>query len=150
MTGNPCDAEDLVRETMTRAYTGLQNFTPGTSARAWLRRIMANTFANTCRTRHRKVVQVLRPELDASLPVGYSGSGVPRGRAWAHSSADLSSLGFRPVPGYRGLASPARPLPVPDGVTVLATTEDSAELCAAAYRDQWATRSQLSSPMAYT
>ena len=30
MTGNRCDAEDLVRETMTCAWTGLQNDTPGT------------------------------------------------------------------------------------------------------------------------
>ncbi len=57
--------------------------------------------------------------------------------AWAHSAADLSSLGFRPVPGYRRLAGPAQPLPLPDGVTVLTATEDSAELCAAAYRGQW-------------
>jgi hypothetical protein len=32
MTGNPCDAEDLVQQTMTRARTGLRNHTPGTSA----------------------------------------------------------------------------------------------------------------------
>jgi RNA polymerase sigma-70 factor, ECF subfamily len=70
MTGNPCDAEDLVQETMTRAWTGLQNYTPGTSARAWLRRIMANTFANACRKQHREVAQVLRPELEASASAG--------------------------------------------------------------------------------
>lgn len=68
MTGNPCDAEDLVQETMARAYAGLHTFTPGTNARAWLRRIMANTFISACRKRHREVVQVLCPELDASLP----------------------------------------------------------------------------------
>jgi hypothetical protein len=37
-------------------------------ARAWLRRSVANTFANSCRKRQREVAQVLRPELDASLP----------------------------------------------------------------------------------
>lgn len=67
--------------------------------------------------------------------------------AWAHSVADLSPLGFRPAPGYRRLAGPGRPLslpaqmprqtPLPDGVTVLTAAEDSAELCAVAYRDQW-------------
>ena len=70
MTGNPCDAEDLVQETMARAYVGLQTFTPGTNAGAWLRRIMANTFASACRKRRREVAQVLRPELDASPPAG--------------------------------------------------------------------------------
>jgi RNA polymerase sigma-70 factor, ECF subfamily len=68
MTGNPCDAEDLVQETMARAYMGLQTFTPGSNAGAWLRRIMANTFVSACRKRRREVAQVLRPELDASPP----------------------------------------------------------------------------------
>ncbi len=57
--------------------------------------------------------------------------------AWAHSAADLSSLGFVPVPGSRRLTGRARPAPLPDDVTVLTAAEDSAELCAAAYRDQW-------------
>lgn len=70
MTGNPCDAEDLVQETMAGAYMGLQTFTPGTNAGAWLRRIMANTFVSACRKRRREVAQVLRPELDASPPAG--------------------------------------------------------------------------------
>jgi RNA polymerase sigma-70 factor, ECF subfamily len=76
-TGNPCDAEDLVQETMARAYTGLQTFTPGTNADAWLRRIMANTFVSAYRKRRREVSQVLRPELDASQPAGDE-SGVTR------------------------------------------------------------------------
>lgn len=70
MTGDPCDAEDLVQETMARAYVGLPTFAPGTNARAWLRRIMANTFVDTCRKRQREVAQVLRPELDSSPPSG--------------------------------------------------------------------------------
>jgi hypothetical protein len=43
--------------------------------------------------------------------------------AWAHSTADLSSLGFRPAPGYRRLAGPARALPLPDDVIVLSAKE---------------------------
>ena len=57
--------------------------------------------------------------------------------AWAHSAADLSTLGFCAVPGYRRLTGPARQQPPIHGVGVLTTTEDSAELCAAAYRGQW-------------
>ena len=57
--------------------------------------------------------------------------------AWAHSAADLSALGFRPVPGYRRLAGRARQTPLAHGVSVLTATEDSAELCAAAYRGQF-------------
>jgi RNA polymerase sigma-70 factor, ECF subfamily len=68
MTGNRCDAEDLVQETMFRAYVGLQHFAPGTNARAWLRQIMANVFVSACQKRHREVIPALRPELDAPLP----------------------------------------------------------------------------------
>jgi RNA polymerase sigma-70 factor, ECF subfamily len=71
MTRNPSDAEDLVQESMARAYAGLRHFTPGTNARAWLFRILANTFVNTYRKRQREVVHVLSPEfegLTASSP----------------------------------------------------------------------------------
>ena len=61
LTGNASDAEDLVQETLTRAYAGLRGFTPGSNARAWLHRIMANAFVNTCRKRHREPVHVPEP-----------------------------------------------------------------------------------------
>lgn len=69
MTGSPNDAEDLLQETLTRAYAGLKNFTPGTNAKAWLYRIMANAFVNTCRKRHREPVHLLSPELEVSHAV---------------------------------------------------------------------------------
>jgi RNA polymerase sigma-70 factor, ECF subfamily len=69
MTGNPSDAEDLLQETLTRAYTGLRHFTPGSNARAWLYRIMANAFVNACRKRHREPVHILSPELEVAHPV---------------------------------------------------------------------------------
>lgn len=56
MTGNPVDAEDLLQETLTRAYAGLDNFTPGSNARAWLYRIMSNTFINVRRKRKHEPV----------------------------------------------------------------------------------------------
>jgi RNA polymerase sigma-70 factor (ECF subfamily) len=68
MTGNPNDAEDLIQETLTRAYAGLQSFTPGTNAQAWLNRIMANAFVNSCRKRHREPVHVLSPEIEEPQP----------------------------------------------------------------------------------
>jgi hypothetical protein len=61
--------------------------------------------------------------------------------AWAHSAADLSSLGFAGQPGYRRLIGQARPGPLPDSVTELAGHDDTAELCAAAYRGQWGHKS---------
>ena len=61
--------------------------------------------------------------------------------AWGHSAADLSLLGFAGQPGYRRLIGQARPGPLPDGVTELGGHEDTAELCAAAYRGQWGHKS---------
>ncbi len=66
MTRNPSDAEDLVQETLTRAYAGLRGFTPGTNAGAWLHRIMANAFVNACRKRHHELQHVLSPELETA------------------------------------------------------------------------------------
>jgi RNA polymerase sigma-70 factor, ECF subfamily len=46
LTGRTADAEDLVQETYTRGYAAFDRFTLGTNARAWLYRIMNNTFLN--------------------------------------------------------------------------------------------------------
>jgi len=54
MTRNPADAEDLVQETLTKAYTAYHQFTPGTNLRAWLYRILANTFINNYRKTKRE------------------------------------------------------------------------------------------------
>ncbi|WP_411093550.1 sigma-70 family RNA polymerase sigma factor [Streptomyces sp. 049-1] len=51
MTRNPTDAEDLVQETYTKAYSRFDQFSPGTNLKGWLHRILANTFINTCRKR---------------------------------------------------------------------------------------------------
>jgi RNA polymerase sigma-70 factor (ECF subfamily) len=66
MTGNSSDAEDLVQDTMARAYAGLDGFTPGTNGRAWLFRIMANAFVNSYRKRRREPEQVPSLEVDIS------------------------------------------------------------------------------------
>jgi RNA polymerase sigma-70 factor (ECF subfamily) len=54
MTRNRADAEDLVQETLTKAYTAYHQFTPGTNLRAWLHRILANTFINSYRKTKRE------------------------------------------------------------------------------------------------
>src|SRR5713226_998930 len=54
MTRNPADAEDLIQETMARAYRAFGQFTPGTNLRAWLHTILANTFISTCRKNNRE------------------------------------------------------------------------------------------------
>jgi RNA polymerase sigma-70 factor, ECF subfamily len=54
MTRNAADAADLVQETFLRAYRGYGNFEEGTNLRAWLYRILTNTYINSYRARQRR------------------------------------------------------------------------------------------------
>ena len=80
MTRNPHDAEDLVQETYTKAYASFQQFREGTNARAWLLRILTNTFISSYRRRQREPVRVsLTGVQDGQLTRGWAGRGmVPR------------------------------------------------------------------------
>ncbi|MGD0592902.1 MAG: sigma-70 family RNA polymerase sigma factor [Acidimicrobiales bacterium] len=53
MTRNPSEAEDLVQETYLKAYRGYDSFKAGTNLKAWLYRILTNTFINAYRARRR-------------------------------------------------------------------------------------------------
>ena len=54
MTRNPHDAEDLVQDTFVKAFRARDRFTPGTNMRAWLYRIMTNSYISLYRTRQRR------------------------------------------------------------------------------------------------
>lgn len=54
MTRNPEDAEDLVQEAFARAYSSFHQYKPGTNLRAWLFRILTNTYINIYRKRQRR------------------------------------------------------------------------------------------------
>src|SRR3954449_13532301 len=51
MTRNPSDAEDLVQDALVRAYRFYDRFEPGTNFRAWLFKILTNTYINSYRRR---------------------------------------------------------------------------------------------------
>lgn len=57
MTRNPADAEDVVQEAFARAFTSFHQFAPGTNLKAWLYRILTNTYINTYRKRQRQPQQ---------------------------------------------------------------------------------------------
>ncbi len=54
MTRNPADAEDLVQDTYVKAFASFHQFTPGTNLKAWLYRILTNSYINTYRKRQRQ------------------------------------------------------------------------------------------------
>jgi RNA polymerase sigma-70 factor (ECF subfamily) len=57
MTRNPADAEDLVQETYLKAYRAFDSFAEGTNLKAWLYRILTNTYINAYRARRRRPEQ---------------------------------------------------------------------------------------------
>ena len=57
MTRNPSDAEDLVQETYVKSFAAFHQFQEGTNLKAWLYRILTNTFINSYRRRQRQPQQ---------------------------------------------------------------------------------------------
>ena len=80
-TRNPSDAEDLVQETYAKAYAAFHQFKPGTNLKAWMYRILTNTYINTYRKKQRQPL-----ESDTSDIEDYQ-----LARAESHSSSGLRS-----------------------------------------------------------
>ncbi|CCQ17082.1 RNA polymerase sigma factor [Rhodococcus sp. AW25M09] len=63
MTRNPADAEDLVQETFVKAYSAFRSFRDGTNLKAWLYRILTNTYINSYRKKQRQPAQYPTDEI---------------------------------------------------------------------------------------
>ena len=64
MTRNPTDAEDLVQETLAKAYVNFHQFEEGTNLKAWMHRILTNNFINTYRKRQREPLRAGNEEIE--------------------------------------------------------------------------------------
>ena len=63
MTRNPADAEDLLQETFLKAFAAFHQFEQGTNLKAWLYRILTNTYINSYRKRQRQPIQAPTDEI---------------------------------------------------------------------------------------
>ena len=80
-TRNPTDAEDLVQETYAKAFAAFHQYRPGTNLRAWMYRILTNTYINSYRKKQRQP-----QESDSAEVEDYQ-----LARAASHSSTGLRS-----------------------------------------------------------
>jgi RNA polymerase sigma-70 factor (ECF subfamily) len=80
-TRNPADAEDLLQETYAKAYAAFHQYQPGTNLKAWMYRILTNTYINSYRKKQREPQQS-----DAAEVEDYQ-----LARAESHTSAGLKS-----------------------------------------------------------
>jgi RNA polymerase sigma-70 factor (ECF subfamily) len=91
MTRNPSDAEDLVQETYLKAYRGFGGFQEGTNLRAWLFRILTNTYINSYRAKQRRPDETDLDEIE-DLYLYRRLGGLEAARASRSAEAELLDL----------------------------------------------------------
>jgi RNA polymerase sigma-70 factor (ECF subfamily) len=88
---NHADAEDLVQEAMMKAYTGFHSFRPDTNLRAWLLRILTNSYVGDYRKQRRQPVQCSTEQVTEQRLVDSYSRSAPAGLRSAEDQA-LDSL----------------------------------------------------------
>ena len=89
MTRHPADAEDVLQEALLKAYRGYHTFTAGTNLKAWLYRILTNTYINRYRQKSRRPQEVELGELEDLYLYRRLGEGATGG---ASRSAEAEAL----------------------------------------------------------
>ena len=117
MTRNPADAEDLVQETFVKAYSAFHQFAEGTNLKAWLYRILTNTYINSYRKKQRQPQQYPTDQVqDGQLYAAeeHTSSGRPRSRPWTTCRTPTSrrpSSSCRRTSGWRSTSPTSRASP---------------------------------------
>jgi RNA polymerase sigma factor (sigma-70 family) len=93
LTQNHNDAEDLVQEAYLKALRGHKSFEPGTNFRAWIFRILKNTFLGSCSKLERRMTLAL--DLEEDLPAT---SATPESLLIAHSGIDAVRSAIEQLP----------------------------------------------------
>ncbi|SEC02626.1 RNA polymerase, sigma subunit, ECF family [Paramicrobacterium humi] len=91
MTKNPADAQDLVQETFVKAYAAFGQFTQGTNLKAWLYRILTNTYINMYRKKQREPYQSAIDDLEDWQMGGAESTTAP-----SHRSAESEAIDHMP------------------------------------------------------
>ena len=92
MTRNPTDAEDIVQETYTNAFSSFKQFRPGTNLKAWLYRILTNTYINSYRKSQRQPQSGAGDDIEdwqLARAASHDSAGLP--------SAEMEALGQLPT-----------------------------------------------------
>ena len=104
MTRNPADAEDLLQETFLKAYAGFRSFREGTNLKAWLYRILTNTYINAYRKKQRQPAQYPTEEITdwqlaasehASTGLAVRGGGGPGGTSGHRDQSGVAGAAGR-------------------------------------------------------
>jgi len=86
MTRNPADAEDLVQETYAKAFAAFHQYQDGTNLKAWLYRILTNTFINSYRKKQREPQQNAADDIEdwqLARAASHTSGGLPSAEAQA-------------------------------------------------------------------